>query len=198
MDEMTTSSLQPVKNRRSAMLKWAGGLNIATAIAYFFIGILVMFFKIETTYENYRNLYYTGAPDDLSFEEWQQVIETFQSGINIILGFILIALAGLFIFFAIKQLKYAKIYDDIEFSQTKNLLIGILSLILSNWISGLLGILAHNTKNNLTLQSGFYTQPAQSNSANEMEAKIMRLKEMYAKGQITLEEYNELMNKIDF
>ena len=198
MDEMTTTSEQPVKNRRSAMLNWAGALNIVTAFFYVIAGLLIMFFKMEATYENYMNYYYTGAVDDLTFEQWQQVIEGFQGGPQIAIGIVLLALAGLFIFFAVKQLKYAKIYDDVEFSQTKNLAIAILSLILSNWISGLLGIIAYNTKNNIQIQNGFATSPASSNSANEMEAKIMKLKEMYAKGDITLEEYNDLMSKIDF
>ena len=187
MEENTIS----IKNKRKDLLKWAGWLNIISSIGFLIYGFLVMTLDFSASAEELLSAGFT-------YEEIEAMQIFLEGSMKSVLGIGLIIVAGVLILFGVKQLKYAKIYQDNEFAETKNLLIAILSLFFGNTISGILGIIAHFTKNSDHQNSIHLTTDAERTSADEMQAKILKLKEMYANGEITLEEYTNLMDKLTF
>lgn len=184
-------NIKNIKNKRAGLLKWAGWLNIVSAIAFVLYAIILMSTEFNVIYEDLMS-------SGLTYEEIQALESLLDGTMQTAIGCILLACAAVLILFGVKQLKYAKIYNDNEFAESKNLLIGILSLFFGNTISGILGIVAHNTKNNTEQNSFHISTEAERTSADEMQAKILKLKEMYANGEITLEEYTNLMDKLTF
>lgn len=178
------------KNKRQGLLKWAGWLNIISAIGSLLYGILALTSKFELIYEDFQA--------EMTYEEFELIASFLNGTGKTLISIALLIFGGLLLFFGIKQLGYAKIYKDEEFMQTKNLLLAILSFIFGNTISGILGLIAHNTKNNEFGANASIPTAHQSSSADEMQAKILKLKEMYANGEITLEEYTNLMDKLTF
>jgi len=186
----------PIKNKRKGLLNWAGWLNILSSIGFILLGGLLFFAEFATSIDEYYYVY-EGMTPDMTYEEWYEMQVLMNDTLKYVFAVVLLAMAALLIFFGVKQLKYAKIHNDIEFGESKNLVFAILSLIFGNTISGILGIIAHNTKNNEIGAISISTVNTNS-SAEEMQAKIRKLKEMYANGEITLEEYTNLMDKITF
>jgi len=192
-DGVYTRNSDP-NNKRGTLMKWAGWLTIIFCA----INIILAIFSI---------LRYTSASFD-----WNEYLQMEYSGIDIdvntvkaiVLSETIVSMVvkGIFIWLGIMYIKDAEIFDDNKFPKNKYIWISVLNIICVSAVSGIIGIVAAVSRNNVELfnttsvNNDNKTTSSDVKISEVMQEKLLKLKKMKEDKIISEEEYKDLVAKV--